>query len=489
MSQQRLEEIRQTRLAKRQALLDENVPPYPSEARRTHTIQELVESFNALQADATPVTIVGRLMALRRHGRLAFLDLADATGRFQLQANADHLPAALYNRLKQFDVGDFIQAAGKLITTERGVPTLLVDEWHILTKSLRPLPSVWYGLKDHENRFRQREVDLLLNAPVRDSLHLRSRLISWLRTYVEKAGYLEFETPMLQPLAGGTLATPFATHHQALDIPLYLRIAPELYLKRLLVAGYEKVFELGRNFRNEGIDREHNPEFTMLELYWAYADYEDLMDFTEVMLHELILALRATDEVTYDAFTLSFALPWKRERYTDVVSRATHFDILEENNPAAYVAVLEQHQLPPPAPATYAKLVDEVYKKLVRPHILQPTILYDYPVELAPLAKRNLTDPRIAEKFQVVVAGTEIVNAYSELNDPVEQRQRFAEQQVARQAGDSEAHVVDEDYLRALEFGMPPAAGWGLGVDRLVAILTDAATVRDTIAFPLMRPE
>ncbi|MEX1997522.1 MAG: lysine--tRNA ligase [Candidatus Andersenbacteria bacterium] len=489
MAEERLEEIRQRRLNRRTEMITQGQLPYPAEVRRSHSLQEALENFDELQQAETPLTLVGRVISIRQHGKVAFVDIRDASGSLQLQIAHNTVSDALFTRLKTLDNGDFIEVAGKLTTTTRGMKTLLVQEWHVISKSIRPLPASWFGLKDHEMRFRHREIDFILNDNTRRTLKTRSRIISFLRHYLTDAGFLEVETPILQPLAGGAAATPFATHHSALDIPLYLRIAPELYLKRLLVGGWEKIFELGKNFRNEGIDREHNPEFTMLELYWAYADYEDLMDFTEVLFTHLLPAIQGTAELTYGEETVSFAEKWRRIRYVDLLGETIGFDILHDKNPSSYLAIFHERGLEVPKLTTYAKLVDELYKKLVKPNLIQPTILYDYPIELAPLAKRQAADPRVAEKFQVVSHRLELINAYTELNDPVEQRQRFEEQAAARGQGDEEAHRIDEEYLRALEYGMPPAAGWGLGVDRLIALLTNAPTVRDTIAFPLLRPE
>ena len=344
-------------------------------------------------------------------------------------------------------------------------------------------------LNDDEKRYRQRELDLLINKKNRDVLILRGKILSWLRAELTKEGYLEVETPILQQLAGGATARPFKTHHNALDMDLYLRIAPELYLKRLLVAGFEKVFDMGRCFRNEGVDREHNPEFTMCELYWAYADYEDLIELTEKMLTKMVREVTGNEEVMCGETTISFAVPWKRIRFIDLMNEELGFDILEEKDTSKYVKILKEKGLEVPKVETYAKMVDELYKELVRPKLIQPTILYDYPTELAPLAKQNATDKRVAEKFQLLIKGMEVVNAYTEQNDPVEQRSKFEEQQEDRKKGDDEVGDIDEDYIRALEHGMPPAAGWGLGIDRLVSVLGDAHNVRDTIAFPLLRSE
>ena len=489
MAEERLDEIRQIRLKKRQSLIDDGREPYPAEARRSHTVSEALGSFQKLIKDKTPVTVAGRLMSIRSHGSVVFMDIADETGLLQLQFAKDGVAEEIFKRIESVDSGDFIQAAGVCIKTERGVETLLVDEFHLLSKSIRPLPGTWFGLKDSEKRYRQREMDLLINKQGRDVLVLRGKILSWLRIELSKEGYLEVETPILQQIAGGALARPFKTHHHALDRDLFLRIAPELYLKRLLVAGFEKVFDMGRCFRNEGVDREHNPEFTMCELYWAYADYEDLMDFTEQLITGLVREMKEGEEVECGKETLSFAMPWKRIRFIDVMNEELGVDILEEKSVNKYVEIMKKKGLEIPTIRTYAKMIDELYKEIVRPKIIQPTMLFDYPTELAPLAKQKTTDKRVAEKFQVLIKGTEVINAYTEQNDPVEQRNKFEGQQADRKKGDDEVGDIDEDYIRALEHGMPPAAGWGLGVDRLVAVLGDVHNVRDTIAFPLLRPE
>lgn len=488
MAEERLNEIRKIRLTKRQSLIDDGREPYPAEARRSHTVIKALNNFQKLSKDKTPVTLAGRLMSIRNHGSVVFMDIEDETGKMQLQFTKDGLAEDIFKEIDSVDSGDFMQAVGEAILTERGVKTLLVDEFHLLAKSIRPLPSTWFGLKDTEKRYRQRELDLLMNKKNRDVLVLRGKILGWLRAEFAKEGYLEVETPILQQVAGGAAARPFKTHHNALDTDLYLRIAPELYLKRLLVAGFEKVFEMGRCFRNEGVDREHNPEFTMCELYWAYADYEDLIELTEQMLTKLVREIKGKEEVMCGKTTISFAMPWKRVRFIDLMNEELGIDILEEKNESKYAEIMEEKGLAVPAVRTYAKMIDELYKELIRPKLIQPTILFDYPTELAPLAKQNATDKRVAEKFQLLIKGMEVINAYTEQNDPVEQRNKFESQQADREKGDEEVGDIDEDYIRALEHGMPPAAGWGLGVDRLVAVLSDVHNVRDTIAFPLLRP-
>lgn len=490
MANDRLEEIRENRLEKRKALLDAKLVPYPSEVRRTHTVAEALGQFNALLQTKQDITLLGRLRGIRRHGGLMFLDLHDESGGIQLQITRDTIGDERFDQASNsLDIGDWVEAAGDPIESKRGIATVQVSSITIVSKAIRPLPDEWYGLKDHETRYRQREVDLLLNEHTRDVFKTRSKIITWIRNYLSTDGFIEVETPILQPIAGGATAKPFTTHHNALDIDLYLRIAPELYLKRLLVGGYEKVFEIGKNFRNEGISRQHNPEFTMLEFYWAYADYEDLMDLTNTILPKLVQDITGDTAIEWQEQRLTFDSPVPRKRYVDVVSEFVGFNILEEKDPEAYIAIFERENLELPETKTYAKLVDELYKEKIRPTIIQPTILYDYPAEMIPLAKQSASDPRIAEMFQLLVAGVEIVKAYTELNDPVVQRERFMEQQQAREAGDEEAQPLDEAYLRALEYGMPPAGGYGLGIDRLVMLLTNSANLRDTVLFPLLKPE
>lgn len=489
MAEKRLEEIRAQRLLKREQLIATEQNPYPAEAKRTHTVSEIQDTFSELSQAETPVTLTGRIMAIRRHGRVVFLDLRDGTGSMQVQLTKDDLPETVFGMQENLDVGDFLQVLGKVILTPRGAQTLAALEFHLLAKSIHPLPSIWYGLKDHEARFRNREIDLLLNSEARNVLIQRSRIITWLRQYLVKEGYLEVETPILQNMQGGATARPFMTHHNALGIDLNLRIAAELHLKRLLVAGFEKVFEIERRFRNEGIDREHNPEFTMLEAQWAYADYEDLMDETEKMLQQLCLELFSTTTITWQEHALSWAVPLPRVNYIELVGAKLGVDILTETNPEIYLALFRKYKLQVPDIHNYYQLVDELYKQLLRPEIIQPTLLYNYPAQMAPLAKPSLTDARIAEKFQLVAAGMELGNNYTEQNDPVVQLQVLQQQQHSREAGDSEAHQIDTAYLQAMEYGMPPNVGWGIGIDRLVMLLTNSASIRDVIAFPLLRPE
>lgn len=489
MANERLEEIMRSRTDKRQQLLDLKQDPYPAEVRRTHTVQKLAEDFKRIKQDKRPVVVVGRVMAVRKHGGLSFVDLRDGTGNIQLQMVKDELTEEQYERLKLLDAGDFIQAAGRGMVTERGVDTLLISEWHFLAKSIRPLPSNWHGLKDQEQRMRVREIDLLLNEEARKVIELRSQVMAWLRKYLIDDGYLEVSTPILETLAGGTAAKPFKTHHNALDMPLYLRIAAELPLKRLLAGGLEKVFEMGPRFRNEGVDREHNPEFTMLESQWAYADYEDLMDFTEEVMEKMCRDLLGKTDITWRQETLAFARPMKRVKFIDLFKTEFDLDILEEKNLSAYERIIAREGLDRPKTANYGQMIDALFKQKIRPKIVQPTMVYDYPIEMDPLAKASRQDKRVAEKFHLVAAGMELNKCYTEQNDPVEQRRVLLEQERAREAGDEEAHQIDEVFLKSMEYGMPPNAGWSLGIDRVVMILANAATLRDTMTFPLVKPE
>ncbi len=488
MAEDRLEEIRNQRLATRQELLASGHPPYPSEVRRTSRISELVSQFDDLAKDGSSVVLVGRIQAIRTHGAIAFADIADESGKIQLQFTEEKL-GDRFKGIEHIDTGDFVEASGQPVLSKRGEKTILVTEYTFASKAIRPIPSTWFGLKDVEQRSRERELDLLANPDTKRVFEKRSRVLTFIRNYLTSNGFIEVETPVLQPIAGGTLAEPFSTHHNALDSDLFLRIAPELYLKRLLVGGFEKVFEIGKNFRNEGVDKSHNPEFTMLEFYQAYADYEDLMDTAEQIVSSAALEVTGSYEVPWGDKSISFAAPFDRYSYVELLQERTGINVLEEKDPAVYIAAFEKHSITPPKTKTYTKLVDELYKEIVRPTLQNPTILYDYPVELVPLAKRSLQDERIAEMFQLVIAGMEIVKAYTELNDPVEQRARFEEQQASRDKGDREAHSIDESYLQAMEYGMPPAAGFGLGVDRLVMLLTNTSHLRDVILFPLLREQ
>ncbi len=459
-----IQSIRQARLKKLENLRQKGLNPYPAQVNRTHTLEEVIDDFKQLMAKGKEEILVGRLRTIREHGGSTFAHLEDGSAKLQIYFKRDELGEKKYKFFQDnFDMGDFIEARGTFFLTKKGEKTLLVKDYRILSKSLSALPEKWHGLKDIEERFRKRYLDLVMNKKVKDKFLARSQIINLVREFLEKRSFVEVETPVLQTIPGGALARPFKTHHHALDLDLYLRIAPELYLKRLLIGGLEKVYEIGRCFRNEGLDATHNPDFTMLEFYWAYADYQDLMKLTEEMLDYILTnhKLQSTNPkqntkhkaqtINYQGKEIDFKRPWQRIEFLKLGKN-------EEE-------------------------VKEAFKKLI-----QPTFIVHHPIEASPLAKQLDEDPTKAARFQLVVGGLEIVNAFSELNDPLEQDKRFKEQEKIRQKGDEEAQRHDKDFIEALEYGLPPAAGFGLGLDRLVALLTDSHSLREVILFPLMRP-
>jgi len=474
------------------------VEPFGGRFPVTHRSGELQARFReAPEADlaaAGQVGLAGRVLALRDHGKTCFADLMDRSGRIQLYARADAL-GEQYALLTDLDVGDFIGVTGELFRTRRGELSVAVKHFELLAKSLRPLPEKWHGLKDVETRYRQRYVDLIVNPQVRDTFVLRSRLIAALRKFFDARGFLEVETPMMQPIPGGAAARPFATHHHALDMPLYLRIAPELYLKRLLVGGLERVYEINRNFRNEGVSTQHNPEFTMLEFYQAYADYGDLMELTEELFAGLAQTLLGRTELTYQSETVPLAPPWPRLPFFEALSRALGQVIGPDTDVETLRTAALGHQALRSLHLRGALSLDridlwkDIFDTLVEPTLWRPTFITDFPIELSPLAKPKRDNPRLVDRFELYIGRRELANAYSELNDPLDQRRRFEAQAALRARGDEEAHWMDEDFLRALEYGMPPAAGEGIGIDRLVMLFTDSPSIRDVILFPHLRPE
>ncbi len=436
-------------------------------------------------------------MSLRRHGRACFATLQDQTGAIQLYARADVLNED-YARFTDLDVGDFVGATGPPFRTRTGELSIQVEAWRFLGKALRPLPEKWHGLRDVETRFRQRYVDLIVNPESREVFRVRARVIQAIRAFLDGRGFLEVETPTMQPLAGGAAARPFVTHHNALDLELYLRIALELHLKRLVVGGFDRVYEIGRIFRNEGISTQHNPEFTMLEFYQAYADYEELMAVTEALVGEVAAALGVGPRLAYQGTSIDLTPPWRRLRYLDAIAQ-----VLAVEPPALHDRDLVRRRAAEAAGARdvdagewrwgadtpLAQMWQDLFETFVEPELVQPTFVLDFPTEISPLARQKRDDPSLVDRFELFVARMEIANAYSELNDPVEQRRRFEAQLRAREAGDEEAHRLDEDFLRALEYGLPPTAGEGVGIDRLVMLFADKASIREVILFPLLRPE
>ena len=489
------------RHAKLDALRAAGIEPFGGRFPASHRAAPLHARFDAATDEelkaAGPVSAAGRLMALRHHGKTCFAHLLDGTGTIQLYARADLLGEE-YGRFTEVDVGDCVGVTGELFRTRTGELTVQVKSWSFLAKSLRPLPDKWHGLRDVETRFRQRYVDLLVNPEVRDTFRLRTRLIQGIRAFLDARGFLEVETPVMQAIPGGAMARPFVTHHNALDLDLYLRIALELHLKRLVVGGFDRVYEIGRIFRNEGVSTQHNPEFTMLEFYQAYADYGDLMELTEALFVELAESLEGGPGLEYQGARIDLTPPWRRLRYLEEVGRVLGIDPPDLRRADAVrpraEEVARQRGVDPDAwgwdretPAY--QLWKDVFETFVEPELVQPTFVLDFPVELSPLAKQKKDDPALVDRFELFVARMEMANAYSELNDPVEQRRRFEAQIVARQAGDEEAHRLDDDFVRALEYGLPPTAGEGIGIDRLAMLFADKASIREVILFPLLRPE
>lgn len=473
-----LEEIRENYIKKAEAVRTAGLNPYPNKGRRDFFVSEAIEKFEELSASGKEIYLVGRIRLLRPHGGSCFAQIEDASGKIQFYFKKDILTENYEFFLDNFDVGDFIEAKGKLFVTKRGEKTLEVEEFKMLAKVSRPLPEKWHGLKDLEERSRKRYLDLIMNSESRANFKKRSEVISKLRKFLEEEGFTEVETPILQPLPGGALAKPFKTHLNALDLDLYLRIAPELYLKRLLVGGMEKVFEIGKCFRNEGMDATHNPDFTEAEFYWAYADYNDLMSLTEKMFEHLV----PEKEIEFNGEKINLEAPWKRITMRDLIFGELNIDIEKATSEECMLKLKELGAKP--EDDKHCLAIDALFKVL-RPKILKPTFVIDYPVEMSPLAKSKEGNPKITERFQLIIGGLELVNAYSELNDPQEQAKRMQEQ--VKKHGEDVRY--DADYIEAMEYGMPPAAGWGMGIDRLVSLLTDSHNLRDVILFPTMRPK
>ena len=472
--------------------------PYPHKFEYTHTLGQIREVLNdipgpELEEKKVFVRVCGRIMSMRRQGKAGFLDLSDGENRLQIYIRKDFVGPENFELFKLFDLGDIIGAEGTVFRTHTNELTVSTSKVQHLSKSLLPLPEKWHGLTDVETRFRQRYVDLIVNPEVRSVFARRSKIIREIRNYLDARGYLEVETPVLQTIAGGALARPFHTHHNALDIELYLRIALELYLKRLIVGGIPRVYELSRIFRNEGISTHHNPEFTMLEFYQSYSDYRDLMDLSQDLLTHLAEVVTGSKQVPFGEHTIDFD-KWQRLTMKEAILRfwpegtqapvEEDFQSLEKLR--TFAKSLHAHFEPTDGPG---KLQAVLFETVAEDHLIQPTMVYDYPAEVSPLSKKKADDPTTVERFELYIAGMEVANAYSELNDPAEQKARFEEQLSARGRGDEEAHDMDADYVRALSYGMPPTAGEGIGIDRLTMVLTNSQSIRDVILFPLLRPE
>jgi lysyl-tRNA synthetase class 2 len=487
-------EQQQQRIKKLDLLRAAGVAPYGTRFEVKDRAGQLINLHGekpkeVLEQENVPCTIAGRVVALRRFGKAGFAVLQDGADRLQVYLKKDLLSDREYMIVEQLDLGDWIGVSGRLFRTKTNEFTVEVRELTFLSKALRPLPEKWHGLTDVEIRYRQRYVDLIANPEVHEIFAVRSRIIAAIRSFLIERGFLEVETPMMHPIPGGAAAKPFVTHHNALGVDLYLRIAPELYLKRLIVGGFPRVFEINRNFRNEGISTIHNPEFTMLEFYVAYADYQDLIVLTEELITSLARTVLGKTVLEYQGKTIDLTPPWRRWSYHQAVLEVNGFDesVLRDRDKAAAVAERLNIAVDPKWPLF--NIVNEIFEETVEPNLQQPTFITDYPIELSPLARRKDSDPALTDRFELYIAGREIANAFSELNDPLDQRARFEAQAAQREAGDEEAHRVDEDFLRALEYGMPPTAGEGIGIDRLVMLFTNQGSIRDVVLFPQLRPE
>jgi lysyl-tRNA synthetase, class II len=493
-------ELYQQRLANLAALGRLGVEPYPRTFVRTDTISALVSAHGErsgaeLEALRPETTTAGRILAVRTFGKANFLVLSDGVQRIQAYIRQDTVPGRDFEVFKLLDFGDFVGVQGRVFRTRTNELTIWASGLTFLAKCLRPLPEKWHGLQDVEIRYRQRYLDLIVNPDSRRVFEVRARVVAAIRRFLDARGFLEVETPMMQPLAGGALARPFITRHNTLDMTLYLRIAPELYLKRLTVGGVERVFEINRNFRNEGISTQHNPEFTMLEFYQAYADYRDLMDLTEEMLSAVAREATGSDTATFGGETIGFAAPYRRvslrEAAREAASRTLGEHVAQEDlrDRGRAAALAARLGIACPGGAGAGRIATAIFETLCEASLVQPTFVYDFPTEVSPLSKQRPDDPDTVERFELYIGRFEVANAFSELNDPAEQRRRFEAQLADRQRGDAEAHAMDEDYIRALEYGMPPAGGEGIGIDRLVMLLTGSPSIRDVILFPLMRPQ
>lgn len=481
----------ESRRQKLQTLREKGIDPYPNRVERTNTIVAVLEHFDEWQTDARDVVLTGRIRLMRDMGKAAFAQIEDGSGRMQVYFRINDIGEDAYKTLKLLDIGDFVQVRGFLFITRTGERTLHVREYRILAKGLRPLPEKYHGLEDVEVRQRKRYLDLVANGEeVRQIFVIRSRTISAMRRYLDEQGFLEVETPILQPLYGGATARPFITHHNTLDRDLYLRIAVELYLKRLIVGGFERVYEIGRDFRNEGIDRSHNPEFTMMECYQAYADYNDIMRLVEEMICFIAKEVKGSARITYQGTEIDLTPPWRRIPLLIAIEEFTGIDVDHYPDKESLAAAMREHGYEADPNLGRGRLIDDLKGIMFRKGntvLLQAIFLTDYPVDVSPLAKQHSEIPGLVERFQPFVGGLELGNAFTELNDPLDQRARFEDQMHQRVQGDEEAQVLDEDFLEALEVGMPPTGGLGIGVDRLVMLLSDQESIRDVILFPTMR--
>ncbi len=492
MENGKISELIENRRKKIDELRDKNINLFPNKFRVSHTIREI---RNAVEADPEKVIeeaplfkFAGRIMAINSFGKAAFIRLTDRTGQLQAYVRKDKVGTDAFDAFKLFDIGDFAGLTGVMFTTKTGEWTLLAHDIQLVCKSTRPLPEKFHGLKDPEKRYRQRYIDLMMNQEVKDIFIKRSKIVQAVRQFLLDRDFLEVETPMMQPIPGGAEAEPFITHHNALGMDLYLRIAPELYLKRLVVGGFERVFEINRNFRNEGISTQHNPEFTMVEFYQAYADFEDLMVLTEMMFRDVARSVIGSPIISYQGNEIDFEKPFRRIHLLAALESIGGIEPQILDNKAKLLDFAAEKGIKITKTGRLGKIITKLFDLLVEPHLIQPTFITGYPVEVSPLSRRSDDDPSMTERFELFIAGREIANGFSELNDPVDQKGRFLQQVEDRDAGDKEAHFMDEDYIEALEYAMPPTAGEGIGIDRLAMLLTDSPSIREVILFPHMKP-
>ena len=485
-------DLLKVRLEKIAALKADGVDLYPNDAKPQNTTAEIMDKFGERDSESlTGLTeqfsLAGRLMAIRSFGKAAFVKLQDRKGQMQCYIAKNILSEQDFSLFKKLDVGDIIYVVGKLFRTKTNELTLEAQNLRLMAKSIHPLPEKWHGLTDIETRYRQRHLDLISNPTVREIFYRRSLIIKLMRQFMDRHDFLEVETPMMQPRAGGAVARPFKTHHNALDQDFYLRIAPELYLKRLVTGGLERVYEINRNFRNEGISTFHNPEFTMMEFYLSYATYEDLMSFTEELFVFIAQNIFNGLRFTYQGSEIDLTPPWRRLSVRDALLQIAGMEPADVSDPAKAIAFARRVGCDVKETDPHGKILMAIFDELVEKKLIQPTFITQYPVAVSPLSRRSNTDPELVDRFELYISGREIANAFSELNDPTDQRERFIQQLREREAGDDEAHEMDEDYVRALEYGMPPTAGEGIGIDRLIMLFTDSASIRDVILFPLLR--
>ena len=484
--------IIENRKKKLEDLKNNNINLFPNDFKVLHTVRDIMKAIenspDSLTQDDPVFIVAGRMMAVNRFGKAAFIRFRDRTGQLQAYVRKDKIGNQSYSLFKQMDIGDFVGLKGGMFKTKTGEWTLLAKELRLVCKSTRPLPEKFHGLKDPEKRYRRRYLDLIMNSHVRDIFEKRSKIIQAIRTFLLDRDFLEVETPMMQPIPGGAEATPFITHHNALGIDLFLRIAPELYLKRLVVGGFERVFEINRNFRNEGVSTRHNPEFTMLEFYQAYATYEHMMDLTEEMFRYVALDVVGSTTISYQGNAIDLGAKWRRMSLASALEEYGGIDpsLLNDREGLLELAAIKKIKIT--KTGRKGKIITKLFDILVEPKLLQPTFITGYPVEVSPLSRKSEADSNLTDRFELFIAGHEIANGFSELNDPDDQEKRFLQQTADREAGDKEAHYMDKDYIEALEYGMPPTAGEGIGIDRLVMLFADAASIREVILFPHMKP-